>query len=171
MVDPKHNQAVDCNGRKVQVDDPVRSTPALAGQGRILKGVVVRVGGRDKGNTRRNCIGVRLEDGHELSSAAFLWEVGDPKRTKVPAPSTATHELKTDPVPFEATLQGSKRYELRKYDRSFKVGDCLRLREHDRSTGQYTGRVVLMRVTYLSLPGSYGLPHDLCCMSLEPHNP
>lgn len=165
MVDPRHTQAVDCNGRKVRVDDPVRSTPAVARQGQPLHGVVIRIGGRDKGNTRRNCIGVRLQDGRELSSAAFLWEVVENKPQQVA--SVQTHELKTDPVPFEAMLQGVKRYELRKYDRPFKVGDHLLLREHNRSTGQYTGRELRMRITYMSLPGCYGLPEGLCCMSVR----
>jgi hypothetical protein len=38
------------------------------------------------------------------------------------------HELKTWPGPFQAIVDGSKRFELHKDDRGFAVGDTLWLR-------------------------------------------
>lgn len=77
------------------------------------------------------------------------------------------HELKTWPEPFEAMCSGHKSHEIRKDDRSFAVGDLLDLREWDPDTQVYSGRRLIMEVTYKSEPGFWGLPDDLCVMSLK----
>ncbi len=77
------------------------------------------------------------------------------------------HELKTWPEPFEEILRGRKRHEVRRADRPFAVGDELRLREWDPAWSRYTGRELSVRVTYLSPGGTWGLPADLCVMSVE----
>lgn len=85
-----------------------------------------------------------------------------------------THELKTLPEPFTAVLEGRKRYEIRVNDRDFKVGDELHLAEWDpgplkfptRPQG-YTGRECTVRVTYMTPGGQWGLPANVCVMSLE----
>ena len=90
----------------------------------------------------------------------------------------ATHELKTWPEPFAAVLLRLKHHEVRKSDRSFVIGDTLLLREYDPSYGRqmpgelpeprgYTGRELRCRVTYISRGGTWGLPPDLCVMSIE----
>jgi len=94
------------------------------------------------------------------------------------------HDLKTWPEPFAAILAGTKRHEIRKADRPFAVGDVLLLREwapslmpHDRTgratevlfggpMGYYTGRSVRVTVTHLTHGGAWGLPADLCVMSV-----
>jgi hypothetical protein len=80
-------------------------------------------------------------------------------------PSTRTHSLKTWPKYFRAIIDGSKKFELRKNDRDFHVGDTLKLEEWDAVAEEYTGRTVLMRVTYL-IQGEFGLPEDMCIMSI-----
>ena len=104
----------------------------------------------------------------------------------------AIHVLKTWPGPFAAILDGNKRFEIRKDDRGFALGDVLHLREwypHEISnvvTGDsptdvyiaktpphYTGRECWVTVTYLVSGGCWGLPLDLCVMGIsEPrHRP
>lgn len=86
-----------------------------------------------------------------------------------------THDLKTWPAPFAAILSGAKRYEIRKDDRGFAVGDELVLREWQPSTGyegfqlfaHYTGREIRARVTYKTSGGEWGLPVGLCVLGIE----
>lgn len=81
-----------------------------------------------------------------------------------------THELRTWPAPFTAILDGSKHHEVRKNDRNFKVGDILWLREWDpdsKADDQYTGRDLWAKVTYITVPGTWGMPPDICVMSIE----
>lgn len=83
-----------------------------------------------------------------------------------------THELKTHPEPFAAIISGSKRYEIRSTcDRSFLVGDTLRLREFDPTNERYTGFFLDVRVTHLTRGGEWGLPITLCVMGIEPEHP
>ncbi|HGC5945109.1 TPA: DUF3850 domain-containing protein [Enterococcus faecalis] len=58
------------------------------------------------------------------------------------------HELKILPVYFEAVVTRKKRFEIRKNDRDFRVGDILRLREYQ--NGQYTGELYVTTITYLT---------------------
>jgi len=80
---------------------------------------------------------------------------------------TTLHELKTWPNAFDAVEAGTKHHEVRKNDRRFIQGDMLRLREWDPSTEKYTGRERTVRVSYVSYGGAWGLPEDLCVMSIE----
>jgi hypothetical protein len=70
-----------------------------------------------------------------------------------------THELKCDPEPFQAVLDGLKTAEFRKNDRWFEAGNKLILRETapgDR--GSYTGRSVRCTITDVTPLGDYGVP-------------
>lgn len=76
-----------------------------------------------------------------------------------------THDLKCWPPFFQAVVDGTKTFELRKDDRHYRVGDILLLREWepvgtairargvlDPLSGVYTGRRHAVRVTYRLLP-------------------
>lgn len=84
------------------------------------------------------------------------------------------HELKCWPEYFRALESGAKTFELRKDDRAFRVGDVLHLREwtplgkarDGEFVGEYTGRIVVRRVTYI-LSGM-GLQNGFVCMGLNP---
>lgn len=77
-----------------------------------------------------------------------------------------THELKTLPVPFRAVQDGYKTHEIRVNDRDFEQFDLLMLREWSQEDS-YSGDWILARVTYISMGGTWGLPENLCVMSIK----
>ena len=77
------------------------------------------------------------------------------------------HELKSWREFFVAVLNGEKRYELRRRDRDFRVGDTLRLREWDKATQTYTGRQAYFYVTHLLADQpQFGLMPGFCILSI-----
>lgn len=83
-------------------------------------------------------------------------------------PLACTHELKTWPEAFQAVWEGLKKYELRKNDRYFLVGDSLFLREWDPVTKEYSGRAIQARVTYTTTSCDFpGLQDDYVVMGLK----
>ncbi len=85
----------------------------------------------------------------------------------VPGPERRVHELKTVPVPFQALVEGIKRFEVRENDRDFREQDVLVLREWDSEKGVYTGRACTRVVTYMLRGPLWGLPQGMCVMSLD----
>lgn len=85
------------------------------------------------------------------------------------------HILKTDPQPFSNTVEGRKRFEIRKDDRGFNVGDVLTLRETKYSASEmqagypleYTRRFALCIVTHLLRAPDYGIPAGYVVMSIR----
>ncbi len=67
------------------------------------------------------------------------------------ARSSIEHKVKSWPQFFEATLSGAKTHEVRRLtDRDYQVGDRLRLQEYDPTTETYSGRELVVRITYLT---------------------
>jgi hypothetical protein len=61
------------------------------------------------------------------------------------------HKVKSWPQFFEAALSGAKTHEVRRFtDRDYRVGDTLRLREYDPATETYSGREMVVRITYVT---------------------
>ncbi len=80
------------------------------------------------------------------------------------------HELKTWIEYFELIMNGSKPFELRKNDRDFLSGQELLLREYDKDTEEYTGRILQRSITYVlkGAAGEYfGLKEGYCIIGLE----
>ena len=69
------------------------------------------------------------------------------------------HELKTWPQYFAAVRSGKKRFEIRRNDREFAVGDVLVLREFDPEQDAYTGQVEERQITFLLSEEDYGVIH------------
>ncbi len=74
------------------------------------------------------------------------------------------HELKILPEYFDALISGRKKFELRKNDRGFCVGDILVLREWDGKN--YSGRNARCNVDYI-LEKFSGLDPDYVIMSIS----
>jgi hypothetical protein len=77
------------------------------------------------------------------------------------------HDLKTWPAEFAAVEAGVKRFEWRKNDRGFEVGDVLRLQEYDPDREQHTHRETVVDVTYLLRGPLFGVPEGYVVMSIR----
>lgn len=78
-----------------------------------------------------------------------LQEREDAERMAAPAPvrEPKTHEVKLAASWWADVTSGKKRFELRKNDRGYKVGDKLLMQEY--KDGVYTGRSILADITYM----------------------
>lgn len=87
------------------------------------------------------------------------------------------HNMKSWPQFFEAIAKGEKKHDLRSKDRDFKVGDTVVLHEFDPVTGQFSGKTVECRITFITSNdtpcalSSVVLDRDYCILSLEPAKP
>lgn len=59
------------------------------------------------------------------------------------------HELKEHPMVFEDVIAGAKQFEVRKFDRPYKVGDLLALNEYNPQTKEYTNRCCVVYIDYV----------------------
>mgnify|MGYP002763182630 FL=1 len=72
------------------------------------------------------------------------------------------HDLKILPKYFKAVKAGKKKFELRKNDRDYKVGDEIHLEEWE-PIGEYTGRDIVKEITYvLKNCEEFGLKNGYC---------
>ena len=77
------------------------------------------------------------------------------------------HDLKILPQYFEAVKTGKKKFELRKNDRDYKVGDEIHLEEWERAGG-YTGRDIVKEITYvLKDCERFGLKDGYCIIGWQ----
>lgn len=87
-----------------------------------------------------------------------------------------THYLKTWSEEFSQVWDGYKKFEIRKDDRGYQVGDTLVLEEGDLGgagmtdhdlTFVYTGRVIEVNVMYILKGGKFGIEKDYVAMSID----
>lgn len=77
------------------------------------------------------------------------------------------HVLKTWPEFFDPIWEGEKKFEVRKNDRDFNVGDILELKEWNPDTKKYGVRTLTVEVTYIMQGGRFGIPQDYCVMGIR----
>ena len=78
-----------------------------------------------------------------------------------------THELTNHPEQFEAVAKGLKTFVWGFNNRSYRVGDILKINEFDPETILYTGRSVEVKVMYLLEGGQFDIPEDYVIMSIK----
>ena len=79
-----------------------------------------------------------------------------------------THELKCYPEFFGPVVSGEKRFEIRREDRNFSVGDKLRLREWKQSLPYYTGNEIIVRVDYILTKADFpAIPEGYVILSIS----
>jgi hypothetical protein len=71
----------------------------------------------------------------------------------------AHHELKTWPKYFAAIRSGAKKFEIRRNDRDFAIGDTLILQEFDPDLDAYTGQVETRMISFLLTEEGLGVIH------------
>ena len=59
------------------------------------------------------------------------------------------HIVKIDPEYFDDVVNKVKKFEVRKNDRNYKVGNIIELREFNRKRNEYTGRTITAEITYI----------------------
>lgn len=76
------------------------------------------------------------------------------------------HVLKISPKYFDDVKNNLKRFEIRKDDREFQVGDLVTLKEFEK--GEYTGRIIenIPIIYILRNASEYGLKDGYCILGL-----
>lgn len=76
------------------------------------------------------------------------------------------HVLKSWPEQFGAICVDTKRADVRKDDRGFKVGDALDFQEWDPKNSSYTGREVRRKIMHIVRGPDFAIPEGYVVMSL-----
>lgn len=76
------------------------------------------------------------------------------------------HELKITPSYFGDVVHKRKKFEVRKNDRGYKLGDYLCLREYDTEYQVYTGREVVVEIIYM-LENFVGLKENYVVLGIS----
>ena len=79
------------------------------------------------------------------------------------------HELKILPLYYDAVQNGAKRFEIRRTDRDFRVGDSVDLREWLPDKQQYGRARLRMVITYVLMHEDFpdGIPEGYCVFGME----
>jgi ribosomal protein S17 len=61
-----------------------------------------------------------------------------------------THFIKIEPKYFLHVINKTKKFEIRKNDRKYKIGDIVVLQEYEKEINSYTGRTAIVEITYIT---------------------
>ena len=106
------------------------------------------------------------QDRIDRETAKKLREKEDAERMAAgtPAREPKTHEVKLAASWWNDITSGKKRFELRKNDRGYKVGDKLLMQEY--AAGAFTGRTIVADITYM-LEEYTGLTEGYAILGIE----
>ncbi len=85
---------------------------------------------------------------------------------KSEAADRVTHEVKILPEYYADIESGAKKFEYRKDDRGYRVGDIIKLREYLPKEDSYTGNSLEAEITYI-LKGRMNIPTGYAIMSIN----
>lgn len=77
-----------------------------------------------------------------------------------------THDKKLMQPYFDAVLNESKTFEIRKNDCDYQVGDLLILHEFDKKTDKYTGDWILTKIIY-KIDNFVGIEQGYCVLGIK----
>lgn len=77
------------------------------------------------------------------------------------------HSIKIQKQYFDSMLKLQKTFEIRKNDRNYQINDTLILKEIDENK-VYTGRELIVKVTYIYKSPIHGLKLGYCIMAVRP---
>jgi hypothetical protein len=104
--------------------------------------------------------------GAKSDSVHLAVQLDSPESRVEPEPNRKEHNLKVWPGFYDALESGEKTFELRHDDRGYRAGDVLLLREWSPNSGEYTGRQMRRKVSYI-ISGLWGLQQNVVCMALQ----
>ena len=76
------------------------------------------------------------------------------------------HKLKTWMPQFQHVVDELKLFDYRPDDRGFRVGDNILLEEWNQSKSIYTGRSVMVTITY-KVANKFGIPNGYCILGIK----
>lgn len=77
------------------------------------------------------------------------------------------HYLKTWPQYFWRIAEGQKKFEVRKNDRDFQVGDQVTLEYYNPENQSEQNSPIYVRITYVLQGGQFGIDPDYCVFGFE----
>jgi len=77
-----------------------------------------------------------------------------------------THCLKAESEYYEAYKRGDKRFEVRKNDRNFQVGDYITLLKTVNGVIDYDEKTPPKKISYILYGGQFGIDKDYCVLQL-----